>query len=95
MNPITIPKSITESITALNALVEQHPQYLPLPEVAKFIGANANGLRNSIEKGQCPFGLQWQKSLNGNKAFKIPTVTFYLWYTQGVGYRNFNDSAAI
>ena len=25
----------------------------------------------------------WQKQAGGNRAFKIPTVTFWLWYTAG------------
>lgn len=82
INKLAIPKVIFDRIDDLNALVEKYPQYIPLPEIAKLLGANAEGLRHSIEMGQCPFGIAWQKDIRGNRAFKIPTLTFYLWYTQ-------------
>ena len=47
---------------------------------AAFLGMDADSLRASIEHGGCPFGLGWQKDIRGNRAFKIPTATFYLWY---------------
>lgn len=87
-NLLSIPQPIELKLTELNQLVHENPLYIPLPQIATFLGANAEGLRNCIEKGQCPFGLAWQKDIRGNKAFKIPTVPFYLWYTQGVGFRN-------
>ena len=37
--------------------------------------------------GKCPFGLSWQKNIHGNRGYKIPTVTFLLWYTAGQGLR--------
>lgn len=78
-----IPKAIRERITEINKIVDENPLYIPLPVVAKILGANAEGLRRCIENGQCPFGIYWQKTINGNKAFKIPTLTFYRWYTNG------------
>lgn len=92
---ITLPAPAEKKLIELNQLVTEHPEYIPLPNVAAFLGANAEGLRCCIERGQCPFGIMWQKdvkhgksTLPGNKAFKIPSVTFYLWYTHGVGYKN-------
>lgn len=85
--PLLVPKPVVDKLNELYALVEKYPLYIPLPTVATFLGADADGLRSCIEKGQCPFGIGWQKDIRGYKAFKIPTVTFYLWYTQGVGYR--------
>ncbi len=87
-NLLNPPIEIVQGIEKLNALVKEYPIYIPLPKVATFLGADAEGLRNSIEKGQCPFGIGWKKSNFGNKAFKIPTVTFYLWYTQAACFRN-------
>ena len=82
-----LPTSIVAQIDALNTLVEAHPQYIPVPVVAKFLGMNPDGLRHCIEAGQCPFGIAWQKTIRGNKAFKIPTLTFYLWVTQCCAFR--------
>ncbi len=86
-NKLAIPQAIYDRSDELNALVENYPRYIPVPEVAKFLGANAEGLRHSIEHGQCPFGVSWKKTIHGNRAFKIPTLTFYLWYTQGGPFR--------
>lgn len=77
---VKIPTFITAKMDELKAMCEEHPLYLPLPKVAEFLGANAEGLRFSIECGKCPFGVMWQKTINGNKAFKIPTAKFYFWY---------------
>lgn len=92
---ITLPVPAEKKLAALNLLVEQNPEYIPLTKVAAFLGADAEGLRCCIERGQCPFGIGWQKDIQhgksllpGNRAFKIPSVTFYLWYTQGVGYKS-------
>jgi hypothetical protein len=78
---LAVPKPVEDKLEALCALVEKHPDYLPLPEVAAFLGANAEGLRASIEQGRAPFGISWQKTARGNKAFKIPSTRFFLWYT--------------
>ena len=82
----TIPTPIKQKVAELEDLVEKHPCYLPLTEVAAFLGANAEGLRSCIESGKCPFGIAWQKTIRGNKAFKIPTATFYFWYMNFRGY---------
>jgi hypothetical protein len=82
-----IPKPIENKLIELNQLIEQNPQFIPLTECAAFLGAKSDGLRTSIERGQCPFGISWQCVGAANRAFKIPTVTFYMWYTQGVACR--------
>ena len=87
-NLITIPLSITQGLDKLNDLVVKHPQYIPLPEVASFLGADKDGLRAMIERGLCPFGIGWQKVGATRLAVKIPTVTFYLWYTQSACFKN-------
>lgn len=76
-----IPKPVSDKLQELNQLVEENPQYISVPVIARFLGMNAEGLRASIEHGQCPFGLAWQKTAAASKAYKIPTVTFYMWYT--------------
>lgn len=83
-----IPTPILERNAELEKLVYEHPVYIPVPVVAAFLGANADGLRNCIEHGQCPFGIAWQKDVRGYKAFKIPTLTFYNWYTRGISYES-------
>ena len=44
-------------------------------------------LRAYLEHGSCPFGLGWLKKNAHNRAFYIPTLTFYLWVTQAAGFR--------
>lgn len=79
-----IPKAIVDKLIELDQLVALNPQYIPLIECASFLGAKSDGLRASIENCKCPFGISWQCMGAANRAFKIPTVTFYMWYTQGV-----------
>lgn len=86
-NPLTIPCPIEAKLEELYELVDKYPLYIPIAKLAHFLEMDGDGLRSSIDKGQCPFGLGWQKNPRGNRAYKIPTVPFYLWYTQGVGFR--------
>lgn len=86
-DPLTLPAPVAEKLDELNQLVEENPLYIPIPVLSRFLGVGAEGLRASIEHGQCPFGIPWQKSGRGNRAFKVPTVPFYLWYTQGTSFR--------
>ena len=81
---MTIPKPLQTKIQALDKLVEKYPDAIPLPEVAAFMGMDRDGLRRCIEVGKCPFGVAWQKTIRGNRSFKIPTFTFYAWYTAGM-----------
>ena len=83
MHTFNIPAPITEKLEELYRLVEANPISLPLTEVADFLGMNPDSLRCSIEQNRCPFGLEWQRTIHGNRAFKIPTVPFFMWYTQG------------
>ena len=86
-NILAIPRPVEDKLNELNELIGRNPSYIPLTEAALFLGMNADGLRASIEHGGCPFGLGWKKDVRGNRAFKIPTATFYLWYTQGGPFR--------
>jgi len=81
---MTIPKPIVDKLNELDKLVTRNPQFIPLIECASFLGAKSDGLRASIENNQCTFGISWKCMGAANRAFKIPTVTFYMWYTQGV-----------
>lgn len=87
-NRLMIPQPVADRLEALNQLVDQHPQYIPVPDVAALMGMDPASLRASIDTGNCPFALGWQKDIKGYKAYKVPTVPFYLWYTQGVGFKN-------
>lgn len=82
-----IPAPIMARLDELDELVQRHPEDIPVVEVARYLHMNADGLRHSIENGQAPFGIAWQKDIRGNRAFKIPTLTFYLWVTQCCGFR--------
>lgn len=83
----SIPAPVAEKLDEVNSLIEENPVYIPIPVLAKFLEVGPDGLWASIEHGQCPFGIPWQKSGRGNRAFKVPTVPFYLWYTQGTSFR--------
>lgn len=75
-----IPDPIASKLEELDALVEKNPLYIPIPKLSKFLGVTPDGLRASMEHGQCPFGFAWQQG--ANRGFKVPTIPFYLWYTQ-------------
>ena len=87
MNKLAMPGPVADKLAALNELIEKNPVSIPLPEAAAFLEMDGANLRSSIEKGNCPFGLSWQKQAKEYRGFKIPTVPFYLWYTQGVGWK--------
>lgn len=87
-NPLAIPRPVEEKLEQLYQLVEEYPVSIPIPRLAAFLGADDEGLRESISQGRCPFAIGWQKSLKGNRAYKVPTVPFFLWFTQGVGFRS-------
>lgn len=73
-------KIIQERQIEIDELVVNNPKSIPVPTLAKFFGANAEGLREMIFKGQCPFGgIAWQKDIHGNRAFKVDTFKFFRW----------------
>lgn len=92
-NLFEIPEEVIESVGELKALVKANPRYIPADQVAKFFHMSADGLRCSIEQGLCPFGFAWQKTARGNKGFKIPSATLYLWYMNMCGMRQRRESA--
>lgn len=84
---MTTPKPVMDKLTELNQLCEKFPLKIPLIDCASFLGMEAESLRACLERGSCPFGLGWIKKNAHNRAFYIPTPTFYLWYTQCAGFR--------
>ena len=72
---------IKEQLKRLNDLVDKYPLKLPLREVAKFLDMNEEGLKAALMRGNAPFGFAYQKEDGAYRVMVIPTVTFYLWYT--------------
>lgn len=85
---MTMPAVITTKLDELNLLCEKYPQKIPIEECAAFLGMAGESLRACLEHGSCPFGLGWLKKNAHNRAFYIPTLTFYLWVTQSAGFKN-------
>lgn len=73
--------SIFKKLDELDRLVETYPQKIPLSEVAKFLDMNEEGLKAALMRGNVPFGFAYQKTDGAYRVFVIPSVTFYLWYT--------------
>ena len=84
---ITFPTSVKEKLDELARLCDKYPIRIPLVDCARFLDMDSDSLRACIERGACPFGLGWLKKNAHSRAFCIPTVPFFLWYTQSVGYR--------
>lgn len=78
-----IPSSIITAYDKLVELCEEYPLKIPLEKAAEFLSMDKEGLRSSIERGHCQFGLCVQKSIHGNRAFTINTIAFYNWVTCG------------
>jgi len=74
-----IPPSIAKSYNKLVELCETYPEKIPLAKAAEFLSIDKEGLRSSIEQERCQFGICVKKSIHGNRAFTIPTITFYCW----------------
>lgn len=73
---------IAARLDELKALIERYPVYLPVSAAAELLHMTPETLRASIEQGTCPFGFSWR--LGERSAYKIPTLTFYAWYTRAV-----------
>ncbi len=82
---------IKAKIKELENLVEKHPSKLPLRTVAEFLGMNEEGLKAALLRQNTPFGFGYQKEDGGNRVFIIPTVTFYLWFTNTPGRMVFSE----
>ena len=73
--------AIEKKLAELDVLCEKHPANIPLADAAAFLGIHAEGLRAALMNKSAPFGFGYQKSEGAYRVFVIPTVTFYLWYT--------------
>lgn len=80
-----IPEPIRERMDELENLVNDNPFELSVNQTAQFLRMDAECLRACIEAGKCPFALGWKKNTRGSRAFKIPTASFYFWYTVNSG----------
>ena len=73
--------SIKLQLERLEKLVNDYPTKLPLKAVAEFLEMNEEGLKAALMRGNAPFGFAYQKTDGAYRVIVIPTVTFYLWYT--------------
>lgn len=73
--------AVLKKLNELEGLVEKYPKKIPLSEAAKFLDMNEEGLKAALMRGNTPFGFAYQKTDGAYRVFVIPTVTFYLWYT--------------
>ena len=74
-------ETILKKLNELNVLVEKNPEKIPLSEAARFLDMNEEGLKAALMRGNVPFGFAYQKTDGAYRVAIIPTVTFYLWYT--------------
>lgn len=80
---IILPAKMIEQRLKFQEILEKYPIYIPLAVVAKFLNMKPEGLRACIKQGRCPFGLAYET--DDKSAYKIPTETFFLWYTNTAG----------
>ena len=87
MQSISTPAQVTGKISELNQITKDYPLSIPISVIAKFLDCDGSSVRAYLGSSPCPFGMAWQKSGKANRAFKIPTAKFYLWYTNGIIFR--------
>ena len=80
---MVIPKPILQSFEKLSNLIDKYPIDIPITVAADFLGMDAECLRCSIEQGRATFGVSWKREIRGKRGFKIPTIAFFNWITQG------------
>lgn len=80
---IKAPDIIEKRKTELDELIKEHPKAIPVPTLARFLGIDPTALRHSIMQGKSPFGMTYKLMGRTNNQFTVPTLQFYLWYTQG------------
>ena len=78
-------EAITKKLEELETLTKKYPIKMPLTVVSDFLGLNSEGLKAALMRGNVPFGFAYQKADGGYRVMVIPTVTFYLWYTNTTG----------
>lgn len=74
---------MNKKIQELKQLCDIYPTKIPLSEVAKFLSMNVEGLKSALYRHQAPFGFAYDYQDGGNRVAIIPTITFYLWITNG------------
>lgn len=74
--------ALAAGLAQISRLTEQYPLYIPLGKAAEALHIKPECLRASIEQGRCPFGFCWKLG-DARMAYKIPTLTFVQWITQG------------
>ena len=78
-------EQIKERLAELERIVKEHPLKIPLEVVADFLGINREGLMAALIRGNAPFGFAYQKQDGAYRVPVIPTVSFYLWFTNATG----------
>ena len=78
-------EAIKKRIAELEKLCDEHPMIIPLRAAASFLGMNEEGLKAALMRGNAPFGFAYQKGDGAYRVSVIPTVTFYLWFTNTSG----------
>ena len=74
-------EEVKKQLEKLENLVKRYPIKMPLKEAAAFLHMNEEGLKAALMRGNAPFGFAYQKEDGAYRVIVIPTVTFYLWYT--------------
>lgn len=80
MNKVAM-ETLQNTLNEMSQLVETYPLYIPVLAAAQILHIKPEALRASIEQGRCPFGFCWQ--LGDRMAYKLPTLAFVAWITQG------------
>ena len=76
------PKPICDQLKQLEEIVAEHPVRVPTEVVANFLHIDKVTLRQMARTGGLPFAMVYQTP-EGRLGLRIPTMTFYLWVTQG------------
>lgn len=77
--------AIRQKLAELERIVREHPLKIPIEVAADFLGINREGLMAALMRGNAPFGFAYQKQDGGYRVPVIPTVSFYLWYSNATG----------
>lgn len=76
---------IKQKLAELEEIVRANPLKIPIDVAADFLGINREGLMAALMRGNAPFGFAYQKQDGGYRVPVIPTVSFYLWYSNATG----------
>lgn len=76
---------IKQKLAELDGIVTEYPLKIPTEVAAAFLGINEEALKAALMRGNAPFGFAYQKKDGGYRVPVIPSVKFYLWYTNTTG----------